>query len=171
MLRHTNKGFSLIELLVAMAIISSLSLLTVHLLYGTVATRAKQYSIEGANDNMRLLMSNITKEIQNANIVSIDNYYTLKLTGDICRTIIWNRVDQIKEAVDKANPCLPPAETSTDFFPISKDQITINKVEFSSLPATGQPKIITIKISGIYNDNFGSHPVNLETSVTPRVVF
>ena len=170
-------GFSLIELLIAMAIFSSLALVSVHLLWGTVSTRTKQSSIEEANDNLRLLVSNLTKEIQSAKSVSLDNCtlgicHTLKISGDICRTIRWNTYDPtdqyVEEAVDSANPCQPPI---TNFSRISKKQIFIDTVDFSSPTGAGQAKIISIKISGLFKDNFGNHPIEYETTVTPRVVY
>jgi len=167
-------GFSLIELLIAMAIFSSLSLVSVHLLWGTVSTRTKQSSIEEANDNLRLLVGNLTKEIQGAKSVSLDNCtldicHTLKITGDICRTI-W--LDQTKHMIYEAkqsSPCVPPAPSGGD--PMSKEQIYIDTVNFSPPVVSGQSKIISIYIHGEFKDNFGNHPIEYETTVTPRVVY
>lgn len=162
-------GFTLVELLVAIAILGGLSLVGVQLLWDTLITRSKQYSIEESSDNFRLFASTLTKSIQSAATVSIPDSSTIKITGSPCRTLRFNFLAKTieeaqKEAIGDPPVCSPP---DTGFIAVTKDKLTIQSVEFS--PVSVLPSsTITIKIQGFYKDTQGEYLINFETTVTPR---
>lgn len=164
-IKKESLGFSLIEILVAVAILAGLSVVGTQLLWDTLTTRAKQTSIESASDNLRLFTSTITKAIQSAKSISIPDFSTIKITGDPCLTIRFNSGNKtIEQAIDSSSSCVPP---SGGFKAITKSEMIIQNLEFS--PAGGLPQVVTIKIDGIYKDGLGEHPVNLTTTVASRI--
>lgn len=164
--KKKNLGFSLIEVLVAAAIFSGLSILGTQLLWDTLTSRAKQTSIEETADNVRLVVSTITKAIQSAKSVSVPDSVTLQITGEPCRTVKFNPTDKsIEEATDATSPsCTPP---SNGFTRITKGEVVIQNLEFS--PTGNLVQSVTIKVGGIYKDTLGEHPINFETTVASRI--
>ena len=167
-----NSGFSLIELLVAVAIFAGISLVGVQLLWDTLTTRSKQYAIEGSSDNVRLLVSTLTRSIQSAKNVNVLDAWTVQITGNPCRTILLDNNEKIVEAIDANDPCSPPAAGSGSFNPVTKEEILIKNKQtnlplFS--PVGSFSKVITIEMNGIYKDSLGEHPFNFKTTITPRI--
>lgn len=172
---RNSKGFSLIELLVATAILAGVSLVSVQLLWDTLSTRSKQYSIEGSTDNVRLLVSDLTKAIQGAKSVTIIDSWTIQIVGsppNPCQTVILNDNQQMVRAIDSNHPCSPPLPSTGSFSPMSPEAIIITNKQ-SSLPFFSPignfSNFITIKIKGVYQDSLGEHPFDYQTTVTPRV--
>lgn len=164
-IKKKNSGFSLIELLVATAILGSISIVGVQLLWDTLSTRSKQYSIEGSSDNFRLVITNVTKAIQSAKSVSIPNSSTIEITGTPCRTIKLNADNQaIEQAIDDSPSCMPP---DSGFLPITKEEIDVQTIDFS--PIGDLVEVVTIKFEGTYKDSLGEHPIYFNTSAAPRV--
>lgn len=172
-IKKTSLGFSLIELLVATAILGSISLVGVQFLWDTLTTRSKQYSIEGSADNFRLLVSTLTKAIQSAKSVSVPESSKIEIKSNIevtdepCRTIRLNSTDGvIEQAIDDSLPTCTPPDDSQPFRPLTKEEINIQSLEFSPLGDSLQ--VVTIKIEGTYKDNLGEHPISFNTTVAPR---
>ncbi len=157
--RKTNLGFTLIELLVGVAILSGISILSVQMLSDTLSSRAKQISIENTSDNFRLLINTLTKAIQEATNVELENPETLKITGEVCQTIKLESGSIIQE-IDQ--DCMPPAEITQI---LSKENIQVQSLTFSQ--NTGS--LVNIAIQGVYKDNLGEHPFNYETAVVSRI--
>src|SRR3990167_2762375 len=65
----TTKGFTLVELLITIGILSILSMLSVRLLWDTLSIRSKQYAIEYSSDDFRLAISGMTNAIQSATTI------------------------------------------------------------------------------------------------------
>ncbi|MDP3998941.1 MAG: prepilin-type N-terminal cleavage/methylation domain-containing protein [bacterium] len=168
MLQHTDKnsqGFSLIEVLVAIAILAGLSFVSTQLLWDTVTTRSKQVSIEGSSDNLRFFTQTLTKSIQSAKSVSIPDTSTIKVTAQPCRTLRFNSsLQTIEQAVDDSASCVPP---TAGFQTLTKDQITVTFFEVS--PVGDFPQAVTIKLQGTFKDGLGEHPIDFITTVSPRM--
>lgn len=166
MLLRTNKenrGFTLIELLIATAILGGLAVVGTQLLWDTITTRAKQSSLEGAQDNFRLVASTLTRAIQSAKSVNVSNATTIEIRGEPCRTVRLTGIT-IEQAIDSSSSCLPP---TSGFVPLTKTEMNIQSLDFS--PIGSLPKTVTIKIGGIYKDGLGEHPLNFQTTVAPRI--
>ncbi|MFH1971261.1 MAG: prepilin-type N-terminal cleavage/methylation domain-containing protein [Patescibacteria group bacterium] len=161
------KGFTLVELLVATAIIGVVAVIGVQILWDTLSLSSKQNSIESSSENFRIFISSFTNSIQEAKNISILNSNTIQITGDICKTIKLNTAKKwIEEAQDKSVPCTPPPLTSS-FNQITQDQILINKFELS--PIGPLLNTVFVQIEGVFKDSLGEHPINFSSSVTPRV--
>lgn len=160
-----NFGFTLVELLIATAILGGLAVVGVQLLWDTVTTRAKQSSLEGVQDNFRFVTSTLTRAIQDAKSIDIKSATAIEIMGEPCRTIRWNSVDKtIEQAIDDSPSCVPP---TSGFVPLTKTEMSIQSLDFS--PVGNLPKTVTIKIQGIYQDGLGEHPLNFQTTVAPRI--
>lgn len=175
-IKKTNLGFTLVELLVAIVIFAGVSMVGVQLLWDTLSTRSKQTSIESSSDNFRLFVSTLTKAVQSARSVKVDPADLSKIeitakidvTGEPCRTIKLNTTDQtIVQATDNTLPFCQPPDDSASFSPLTKPEIKIQQLEFSSPGNSVQ--VVTIKIKGVYEDNLGDHPLDFQTTIMPRI--
>lgn len=167
MLQPTKKtaGFTLIELLVATVILAGISVVSVQLLWDSVSLRSKQTSIEQSSDNFRLLINNLTKEVQGAQSISVPNAETLEIVSSPCRTIRKTADGKgIEEATSTVDPCTPP---TSGFVKITQDQFAVRTLEFTPLGTI--LKSVTMKIAGDYKDSLGNHPVDFQTTISPRV--
>lgn len=168
-------GFSLIELLIAMAIFTGISSVGVKLLWDTLTTRDKQYSIENISDNFRIVISTLTKSIQGAKSVNVLDPWTIQITSaspEPCRTIILDNNQKIIQALDASDPCTPPAVGSAGFNSILKDEILIkNKTTGTPFfsPTGNFLKAITIEIKGTYKSGLGEQDFNFKTTVSSRI--
>lgn len=170
LMSHVTKnigGFSLVELLVATAIIGIISVIGVQLLWDTLTTFSKQNSIEASSENLRTFIDNFTNDIQEAKSISVPNSNTIEITGDICRTVKYNPTQKwIEEAYDRVVPCTPP-DSSALFVKVTQEEILIDKFEI--LPVGLLPKTVFFQIEGFYRDSLGEHPIKFSSNITPRV--
>lgn len=159
------QGFTLIELLVAMVIFSALSLVSVQILWNTVTTRSKQYSIENSAAAIRPIEATLTQSILSASGVNVASVTQIQITGSVCRTIQWNATNKsLEEATDTSASCVPP---TTGFTPLTVTPVSITV--FTISPTGTSPKVVTFSITGLYKDSLGSHAFQYNFSVAPRV--
>jgi prepilin-type N-terminal cleavage/methylation domain-containing protein len=164
-----SRGFTLVELLVATAIIGIVATISTQLLWDTVTNRSKQDSIEVSSENMRVFINNLTNYIQEADSINIPNDATIEIKANTCRTIRYNSADHnIEEAKITSDGCNAPDSTAI-FSPLTQQDITINS--FGLLPTGPNPSILTLTIAGTYQDLGGEHPLNIVTTITPRVTY
>lgn len=157
-----NQGLTLIELLIATAIMGIISLSSVRLLWGTLATRAKQHSIETSSDSSRFLISTITEAIQSSQSIGVSSPFSSSITikGTPCRIIRLNG-NIIEQAIDDNVACNP-----VTFKPMNQPEISLQNLKFS--PQGTPPKAIKIEMSGVYKDSVTDHPFNYSTTVSVR---
>lgn len=162
-----KQGFTLVELLVSVAILGAISLVTVQMLWDTLTVRSKQVSIENSSDNFRLLISTLSRSVQSAQQVSVPNSSTLEIKGSPCRTIRLTGDGSIEEAVDSSVGCVPP---SSSFRKITKEGITITKFEL--LPEGSNLKSVTVAIQASFKDPLLPEPdeYSFQTTMVPRSV-
>lgn len=162
-----SKGFTLIELLMATAIMGAVSFVGVQLLYDTLSTRSRQYSIENSVGSIRPIISTISSAIQSAQSVMVVGSTQIKIVGNTdpttgaipCLQFQYNAADKTIEQISDESDCTDPATR------ITPESIEITKFQFSPTPSS----IITINIAGLYKDNLGERPFNYSTSVVNRV--
>lgn len=165
MLPNTKGGFSLLEVIIAVAIIAGLSIVSVQSLWDSISTRSKQYSLETSASVMRQTLSTMTQAIISSNQVSIDVSSTsIKITGSPCRTIQLNSVAHtIDQAVSAVPSCTPP---TSGFSAMTPSNVTINS--FTLNPTGSGVTTVTLTIAGVYKDSLGSHSFQYDTTVSQR---
>ena len=160
-----SKGFTLIELLVAAGIISVLAIFSTQLVFDSITTRSKQYSIQDSSDNVRTFLSDITDAVVGASQVAIPNSSTVEITSVVCKSFRYNAVElSIESAIDASAACAPP---TSGFTKITRDDIEISLLQFG--PVEASPDFVTLSLVGEYKDSLGSHPFNYQTTLVPRI--
>lgn len=159
-----NQGLTLIELLIATAIMAVISLSSVRLLWGTLATRAKQNSIETSSDSSRFLISTITEAIQSSQSIGISSPFSSSITIGVgstsCQIIFLNGTTVYS---NDNPPCNPDTSIAK---PMNQSEISLQTLKFT--PQGTPPKAIKIEMSGFYKDSVTDHPFNYSTTVSVR---
>lgn len=166
MKRLKKNGFTLVELLIAIAIMGTITVAAVKSLYDILTIRAKEQTLEDSSESLRTLIQLVSISIQEAQYVSVVNSNEVRIVGpDSCKTI---RFDSVAKVVTKSEtlviPCVPP---TTDFKNITRDDFVITSFSFSPI----QPRnlFVNMEIEGFYRNSLGDHPVSYQTSITPRI--
>ncbi len=169
MSRTTNhQGFTLLELLIGMAIFGALSLVSVQMLWDTLSARSKQYSIENSTSSVRPILATLEQAIASASTSSIISATEIQITGTTCRTIKLNG-SKIVQEVAVTSPCAAPTiSVSSPSLTPENFNVTTFLLAPSPYPNTN-PNIVTITIGGTYSDGLGSHTFYATTSAAPRV--
>lgn len=161
------RGNTLVELLVATAIIGTISVIGVNVLWDSIMARAKQNSIEGTSENFRVFLTTLTRSIHEAKSINIPDPTLIQITGNPCQTLRFNTTNKwLEEAVVADAVCTPPPPDAV-FERLTQDKINLTKFELS--PTGFLPSFVTIKIEGIYQDGLGEHLFRFYSTVTPRV--
>jgi prepilin-type N-terminal cleavage/methylation domain-containing protein len=164
-MNQKNYGFTLIELVVAVAIMAAISVVSIQLLWDTVAARSKQYQIEGSTENIRNIVTDITGYVKEAKSINIPDAQTIEITAEVCRTIRFNAVNfRLEMAIDNSVSCIPP---TSGFGYITSQEIALSKFEFS--PVGFLPESVNFVVEGIYEDSLGEHQFEYNTTIIPRV--
>ncbi|MGD8744389.1 MAG: prepilin-type N-terminal cleavage/methylation domain-containing protein [Candidatus Woesebacteria bacterium] len=177
MLQDTKKykGVTLVELLVAVAILGIVSVISVQGLWDIVTSRNKQYQLENSSDLFRSFLSSVSRDLVESSEVKVISTSDLRVKGaKSCRVIRHNSTDNsIEEFVDTTDGCEldcvddPVCLSSKGGFrKVSNESYDITKLEFS--PVVDFPDSIGISIEGTFEDNLGSHNIDYTTSVSPR---
>ena len=160
-----GQGFTLLELIIAIAIIGSLSVVSLQSLWDTLSSRSKQYSLENSSSALRNVINTLTEAIVTGNQVNVVSSSVIKITGTTCRTIQYdNSTKSLVQATSDVPTCTPP---TTGFVPLTPVNITITSFTFA--PVGPFPNFVTIVITGFTQDSLGKHDFNYTTTVTPRI--
>ena len=156
MLQITDKkGFTLIELIVAVAIFGALSVVSVQTLWTTLSTRSKQYSIENSSSAIRPIVSTLSQAISEASTIQIPDATHIVITGTPDRTIRLNGMVLEQSISSGPYVSLTPVNVLVSTFVLS--------------PVGSAPKVVAVTLGGTYADSLGSHAFSYNFSVTPRV--
>ena len=157
----SRNGFTLVELLVAIAIIGSISMVGVKMLYDIVSINAKQQTIEDSSDNFRMVARMITKAVVEAQSIKVPGPNQIELSKEgVCQSFQYNP-DNL--AILHSASCPFDAGNSSQ---ITTSELKINNFSISS---EENFKVITVEMEGIFKNALGDHPVSYKTTITPRI--
>lgn len=141
--RHSQTGYTLIELLLYVVIVGSL-LTSVTYFFGTITSaRVKNQSIAEVNDQGVAAMDYITRTIRNASSVSAPaagaggNSLTLVVPTSVLSPTIFSlngTVLQVKEGVAAA-------------IPLTSGSVQITDLSFTNLTRPGTPGIVQVSLT------------------------
>lgn len=157
-------GFTLVELLVSVAILGLIAVISVQSLYDSLSIRSKQQMIEESSDSVRLMIRLITTAVVQGKKVEVSSDgKQIKIVGELfCTTI---KPDESEKAILLSTvPCDPP--TADNFENISGDNVEIST--FIASPTGTDVDIVNLTIEGKSFDSMGEHKVKYQTSITPR---
>lgn len=151
-------GFTLLEFLVSVGILAIISAVLMQSLYTVLVIRSKQQSIETTAAQSRLVFDDITKSVSNAISITV-TANRLDVRGTPC--ISYRFVSPIMEkATDATLACAPTA-----FSPLTTPDINVTM--FTAVKnANGS---VSLVMTGQFQDQFGSHDYQYQTSVIPKV--
>lgn len=157
--RYRNKGFTLIELIVAMAIFIIVISLVVSLLMTSLKGQRRVVAIQDVQDNARYLLEFMAKEIRMSEIDS-STYYTLTL----------KRADGETVTYSFAGGNITRTDSSTSG-PINSDQVLVSGRFYATGIGSGdnqQPKVtIAMKIETQGKPEEESE-ISTQTTLSPR---
>jgi prepilin-type N-terminal cleavage/methylation domain-containing protein len=165
MTKNKYSGFTLIEVLVAAAIIGVLSVVSIQLLFDTISVKSKQQTLETSSDNAYVVIEQIAKSVKEAKSINVtDSGAKIEIVGRLtCVNYRFNSVDNsVEKAVDSASVCIPTAYSS-----ISQSDFKITNLSFS--PVGPLPSNISILLEGEVKGTMGEHPFSYQTNIYPRV--
>ena len=161
-----SKGFTLVELLVASAIMGLVGIVAVQLLYDSVSYRAKQRTIEDASEDLRQIARIITSAVVESQNISVVSPHEIRVvSSSSCHTFRYDSADNsVKLAKDPNYPCAPP---DTGFYDITSADMVVT--DFNVYPVGDSVSFVTIEIEGEYKNSVDSHSVRHTITATPRI--
>ncbi len=157
---NVQQCFTLIELLIAVAIVGVISVASVNLLFTTVLNRARQNSIQYASSDARNLIEIISKSIKQSTNVEASGSQ-LKITATTCRTLHLEG-NSVLMATISTPSCVPPSASSGDLKMTDVDTI------ITSFVVAKIGDSISLLIAGNHKDAFGKHDFSYDTVITKR---
>lgn len=159
------KGYTLVELLVAILIIAAISVISVNILWDSLTTRSKAYAIERSSDNFRQFIQTLTNSIYEAKAINIPSSGVIEISGDPCMTLSFNSGGNYIEGLsDLSTNCTPP---TSGFERMTDESIIVAR--FDTQPVGNLPTDVNVEITGVYKDSLGEHPFEYKTTIHPRV--
>lgn len=168
-IKNNQRGFTLIELMIAIAVMGVISIIAVRGLYDVVLMRAKQQTVEDTADSFRTITRTITKAVIESQNVYVPNNSEIRITGEkACQTY---KFDASQKAIlfyeIFPGPCTPPDPATSAAANITGNDIEITSLIFS--PVNSASNVIVMQIEGVYKNSLGDHPIKYETTMTPRI--
>jgi prepilin-type N-terminal cleavage/methylation domain-containing protein len=154
------KGFTLVELLIALGIIAGLSVAATALLWDMITVQSRQAAATTGNHQAQLLVHTLSKHVQAARTVSVPNAHTLELRGTDCITYRYIPINQHLERATFVCGSSPVFET---IHPASMKITT-----FALSPVMPQTSLVNLTLSGQVEDTVTTHPFSIHTTVTKR---
>jgi Tfp pilus assembly protein PilE len=139
-------GFTLVETLLYVAIVSSFLVMAVYFAWDIVLNQVKSNSIAEVNDNANIITQKISYYIQNAK-----NITTPANKGDVSQTLVLVMPDNSTATFDLSSGQLR-LNLGSGAINLSSNSVTISNLSFTNLTTTGTRGNIKVKMD-ITNKN------------------
>lgn len=154
-----KKGFTLIELIIAIAIFVVVTSLVVSLLMTSLKGQKKVIAIQNVQDNARYLMEFMAKEIRMSDIDSA-TYYTLNISRPGGESVSYSFVGDNIIRTD-----------SSMSGPINSNQVLVNGRFYATGIGSGdnqQPKVTIVMKVETQGKPEEESEISIQTTLTPR---
>lgn len=167
-----QKGFSLIELIIYLAIVSGVVLSMVLFSLSVSGSRAKTYVAQEVQANARVALNIISQKIKLANGVNMG----VSIFGLDPGVLSLSMADAAKNPtvidLDQDNGVLQIKEGVSSPVAITSDEVKVTNLVFTNLTSTGARENIRIEFTVEYNNPSGDirydHSRSLQTAVSLR---
>ncbi|MDP3800011.1 MAG: prepilin-type N-terminal cleavage/methylation domain-containing protein [bacterium] len=159
-----SKGFTLIELIVAMAVFSTVVTIVSSIFVSTMGSQRKNVNQQEVLENARYVLEIMARSIRQSTVQTTDGTSSVLAINHPVKGLITYQLDsdQIKESTG-VNPALA----------LSSSEVIIDKLSFivqgNSLSDNAQPRVVIVV--SLRNTEVGANiasSINLQTTVTPR---
>ncbi len=158
-----SEGFTLIELIVAMAVFATVVTIVSSIFVSTVGSQRKNVNQQAVVENARYVLETISRAIRQSTVQTSDGTSSVLAINHPIKGVVTYQLDngQIKES-DAGNPASA----------LSSSEVSVEKLSFivkGKGPDFTQPRVTII--IGIKNTEAGvstASAINLQTTVTPR---
>jgi prepilin-type N-terminal cleavage/methylation domain-containing protein len=162
---QNTKGFTLVELLVAIAIMSTIAVASTRLVFDAVSYRAKQYGVDESSEAVRSILSTLRQDVQSATgFPAVGS--TLTVTGyksDGTQYCTTTKLNGNYLESGKASTC-----GAIVFTRLHSDLVTITA--FNAQKDSSHLNMLNITISGKYKDKLGEHLFTNHTALTSKAM-
>lgn len=186
----TNRGFTLLEILVSLAVFSLAIAIILTVLFSVTDAQKKSLALQNAQDNLRFAFEAMTKEIrtgkrfhcgasgdltqpQNCAYPNGDNSFSFR--NSVGQTVTYQVIsNQLVKSSNGTIPCDPDPNDLVDCQKITaKDLILVDKMVFyvdGAFGSDNKQSRVLIVLEGQVLDpkNVGTARINLQTTVSKR---
>ena len=162
---RNNKGFTLVELLVAVAIFAIVALAATGIFVKVMNVQKKAFAIQEVQDNISYTMEIISKEIRMMSEITTKNTAssTLEFKNSKEKDIIYSLSGgYLQRSVDGGDPQS-----------ITSSRVTVEELKFYvndwDVISGPQPKVTVNIIMKISDTSFGKAQTRLQTTLTGRI--
>ncbi len=164
--RNTERGFTLVELIVAVSVFASVITIVSSIFVSTVGSQRKNINQQEILENARYVLETISRSLRQSTIQTADGASSSLAITHPVKGLVTYQLDnnQIKESA-AGNPAVALSSTG----------VIVDKLNFivqgNSLPPsdTNQPRVtIVISLRNSEAKVSSQSLINLQTTVTPR---
>lgn len=166
---QTNKGFTLLELIVAIGVFSAVISASTGIFISTITAQRKAIALQNVQDNIRFAAESMAKEIRTGKTFSVNAQggSQLNFTNAAGASVIYRLSGTA--AIEKSS------DGGANFLPITADNIEVASLKFyltGEIEGDGlQPKItITVKTRSKNVKIAEQSEMNLETTISVREI-
>ncbi len=164
----SRTGFTLVELLVAMAVFATVITVVVGIFTGVVGSQRRNIYNQEVLDNARFVLEEMARSIRQSTITNTDGSGSILTINHPTKNVV---------VFDLTNGAITEKSTlDTQKINLTSSGVVVDSLNFvvsgnGLSPDTNQPRVtITISIRSVDQKPDLSTNINLETTVTPRVL-
>jgi len=168
-----NKGFTIVEMIVAIGIFTMVAVAAVSALASVIDANRQTRSLAQANNNINFSLQTMVREIRNGFAYGCDT--NNPSNTEECSASQFGFVNSARDDVvyEKDGNKIKRSENSGQGKSLTPDEVTVNHLEFDVKGAENNQEqsrvIITVEVETGREDN--REVVNLQTTATQRLLF